>query len=66
MNLKSLARFVLFAAASTVAATTLAASPGLEVGSAAPPLDLASADGSNRSLAEIDGPRVLIFYRGLW
>ena len=37
-----------------------------EVGSAAPPLDLKAADGTSHSLAVIDGPRVLIFFRGLW
>ncbi len=36
------------------------------VGSAAPELSLAAADGSSRSLAAIEGPKVLIFYRGLW
>ncbi len=66
MNMKSLVRFVLLAAAATIAVPALAASPMPEVGSAAPPLDLPAADGSHRSLAEIDGPRVLIFYRGLW
>lgn len=37
-----------------------------EVGSAAPPLDLKASDGTSHSLAAIDGPRVLVFFRGLW
>ena len=37
-----------------------------EVGSAAPPLDLKASDGTSHSLAAIDGPTVLIFFRGLW
>ena len=37
-----------------------------EVGSAALPLDLKASDGMSHSLATGDGPRVLIFFRGLW
>lgn len=40
--------------------------PGLEVGDAAPNLNLPAADGTSRSLAASEGVRVLIFYRGLW
>jgi hypothetical protein len=42
-----------------------AASP-VQVGQPAPSLELKAADGSSRSLADLDGPAVLIFYRGLW
>ena len=66
MNLNSMTRFVMIGLAATVALPTFAQSPMPAVGSAAPPLELAAADGSHRSLATIDGPRVLIFYRGLW
>jgi hypothetical protein len=62
----SVTRFVLVGLAATVALPAFAQSPPPAVGSAAPPLELAAADGSHRSLATIDGPRVLIFYRGLW
>ena len=57
------------AAISAVAAFALsapAAASSIEIGSTAPPLELTAADGSQRSLAASDGPRVLIFYRGLW
>jgi hypothetical protein len=50
----------------SIAIPALAASPMPEVGSAAPPLALPSADGGRRSLADVGGPVVLIFYRGLW
>ncbi len=66
MNMKSLTRFVLLTAAAAAAVPLLAATPMPEVGSVAPSLDLPAADGSRASLAKIDGPRVLIFYRGLW
>jgi len=66
MNVESVARFVLVGLAATVALPTFAQLPMPAVGSSAPPLELAAADGSHRSLATIDGPRVLIFYRGLW
>jgi hypothetical protein len=65
MTMKSLARFVLLAAAAA-AVPAFAAAPVPKIGSVAPALDLPAADGSRRSLAAIDGPRVLIFYRGLW
>ena len=42
------------------------AAPVIEVGSKAPELDLTAADGERRSLTEVDGPTVLVFYRGLW
>jgi hypothetical protein len=53
-------------AAMAVAIPAISGPPSLAVGSAAPGLELAATDGSSRSLAAIDGPRVLIFYRGLW
>jgi hypothetical protein len=65
MKMKSIAGVVLAAVAST-ALPAAAGSPTPEVGTAAPPLQLSAAEGSSRSLAAIDGPRVLIFYRGLW
>jgi len=65
MRMKSIAGCVLAVLAST-AVPAAAGSPSLDVGSAAPPLQLAASDGSSRSLAAIDGPKVLIFYRGLW
>ena len=37
-----------------------------EIGAEAPELELPATDGSTRSLADADGPTVLIFYRGLW
>lgn len=40
--------------------------PALEIGSAAPDLRLPGSDGINRSLADADGPIVVIFFRGLW
>ena len=40
--------------------------PILLVGSQAPELKLAAADGSSRSLAAADNSTLLIFYRGLW
>ena len=43
-----------------------AGTPLVEVGSPAPELELTSAAGEARSLAAVDGPTVLIFYRGLW
>lgn len=62
----SIGRLVLTATA-MVALGAAAAAPSLQVGSAAPPLDLPAADGgARRSLQEIEGPAVLIFYRGLW
>ena len=66
MKLISLARFAVLMAAATLPIPVFAASPALEVGSAAPPLELTAADGRQRSLAEIEGPTVLIFFRGLW
>lgn len=53
-------------AIAAVALSGTAISADLEVGSPAPPLRLPSADGGSRALADIDGPRVLVFYRGLW
>jgi hypothetical protein len=57
---------IVFAAVSTAATLATAGSTAPTVGSAAPELSLAAADGSSRSLAAIEGPKVLIFYRGLW
>ncbi len=64
--MRILKRCVALTAVTTVALSVAAGSPQPEVGFAAPALELAAADGSSRSLAAIDGPRVLIFYRGLW
>ncbi|MDX2437543.1 MAG: hypothetical protein QNL88_10900 [Acidobacteriota bacterium] len=64
--MKMLHRCFVFAAAMTVALTAAAGPPVPDVGSAAPALELTAADGSSRSLAAAGGPRVLIFYRGLW
>ena len=64
MKISALACCCILAAA--VASPVLAGGPELAVGSAAPPLGLTAADGSRHSLADGDGPRVLIFYRGLW
>jgi hypothetical protein len=66
MSMKSLVRFVLLTAAAAAAVPAFASTPMPEVGSAAPSVDLPAADGSRASLAAIDGPRVVIFYRGLW
>jgi len=66
MNLDSMARIILLLSATAFTLPASAQSPLPEVGSAAPPLELVAADGSRHSLATIDGPRVLIFYRGLW
>ena len=43
-----------------------AEAPAVEVGHAAPELELPAADGTSRSLAAADGTTVLVFYRGLW
>jgi len=64
MKIRPLACCVLLVAA--VTSPALAGSAALDVGSAAPPLELNAADGSRLSLAVGDGPKVLIFYRGLW
>jgi hypothetical protein len=53
-------------AVATTAVSVVAGSPAPTVGTAAPELNLEAADGSSRSLAAIDGPKILIFYRGLW
>lgn len=66
MRMQSIAQKSLLAAVAGFAIVVSAGQPMPEVGAKAPPLKLASADGSSRSLAEIDGPKVLIFYRGLW
>ena len=66
MKLNSIARFAWLGVMAAVALPLFAGSLLPAVGSAAPPLALAAADGSSRSLAASDGPRVLIFYRGLW
>ena len=66
MKMSSTARLVLLAAVTTIGLPALAGTPMAEVGSAAPPLELTAPDGSRHSLAAADGPRVLIFYRGLW
>lgn len=66
MKTSSKARMMVFAVAMAVAVRASAEPPLPEVGSAAPGLELAASDGSRHSLAAIDGPTVLIFYRGLW
>ncbi len=66
MRTKSIIQVALLAAAIAIVPTVSAEPPPPSVGSEAPPLELQGADGSSRSLAAIDGPRVLIFYRGLW
>jgi 3-deoxy-D-arabino-heptulosonate 7-phosphate (DAHP) synthase class II len=43
-----------------------AEAPVVEVGRAAPDLELPAADGTSRSLAAADGITVLVFFRGLW
>jgi peroxiredoxin len=43
-----------------------AEAPAVEVGHAAPEIELPAADGTSRSLAAADGTTVLVFYRGLW
>ena len=48
------------------AAFSTAGSSLPEVGPAAPPLDLKASDGMRHSVDAGDGPKVLIFFRGLW
>jgi hypothetical protein len=64
MKIRPLACCVLLA--TTMTSPALAVSPAPAVGSAAPPLELTAADGRRHSLATGDGPKVLVFYRGLW
>lgn len=66
MRISLIVRPLLFFVAATVALPAATESPMLEVGSAAPSLQLPAANGSRYSLAENDGAKVLIFYRGLW
>jgi hypothetical protein len=47
-------------------ASVAAETPAVEVGTSAPELKLAAADGTSRSLAAADETTVLVFYRGLW
>lgn len=49
-----------------VAVGALGETPSLEVGRVIPAAELVAADGSRRSVSAIDGPAVLLFYRGLW
>lgn len=66
MRVNSIALCFALAAAATLASPASPGTSPLAVGSAAPPLELTAADGSRRSLVAGDGPKVLIFYRGLW
>lgn len=66
MRVKSIINLAAISAFAAVALAAPAAASSIEIGSTAPPLELTAADGSQRSLAASDGPRVLIFYRGLW
>lgn len=66
MTRKLSSRLIVLAATAALAISAPAASQTLEVGAGAPPLELAAADGTSRSLAAANGPIVLIFYRGLW
>ena len=53
--------------AGLVALTSPATAGGpLAVGQPAPDIELHGADGQTHTLADLDGPAVLIFYRGLW
>jgi len=65
-KMKLAAWLVLLVSAAFLTPQASAETPVLQVGTKAPPLELSAADGSSRSLAEIDGPKVLIFFRGLW
>ena len=60
------ARIVWTAVAALALGSMSHAASRVEVGQPAPSLELKAVDGSSRSLADLDGPAVLIFYRGLW
>jgi len=66
MKVKSIIHLAAISAVAAFSLSAPAAESSTQVGSTAPTLELAAADGSQRSLAASDGPRVLIFYRGLW
>jgi hypothetical protein len=66
MRVNSIIHFAAISAAVALALPALAATPSIETGSTTPPLELTAADESHCSLAAKDGPKVLIFYRGLW
>ena len=66
MRVKSIIHLAAISAVAAFALPAPAAASSIEIGSTAPPLELTTADGLQRSLAASDGPRVLIFYRGLW
>lgn len=60
-----IASFVV-ATAVSLAAPCVGWAADLAVGATAPALELKAADGDLRSLGSGSGPKVLIFYRGLW
>jgi hypothetical protein len=66
MRMSSTIRLAVVTVVAAFALPAPAATSSIEIGSAAPALELVAADGSQRSLAASDGPKVLIFYRGLW
>jgi len=66
MRVKSIIQLAAVSAVAAFALSAPSAASSIEIGSTAPTLELTAADGSQRSLAASDGPRVLIFYRGLW
>ena len=66
MRVNSIIHLAAISAVVAFAMPALAAASSIEIGSTAPPLELTAADGSQQSLAANDGPKVLIFYRGLW
>lgn len=66
MKLRSLARLVALTVVVTSALPALAEPPPIEVGAKAPKLELTGDDGIRHSLADSQGPKILIFYRGLW
>jgi hypothetical protein len=66
MKLGSSIRFVALSVLVLSASLVPAATPSIEVGSRAPVLELMGDDGTRLSLAASHGPKILIFYRGLW
>ena len=66
MKLSTITSLVALTAVVFSALPTLAEAPLIEVGSKAPRLELTGDDGTRHSLALSQGPKILIFYRGLW
>lgn len=66
MKLRPVARLVALVALLMPVLPALAGTPSIEVGSRAPKLELTGDDGTRYSLAGSQGPKVLVFYRGLW